>query len=547
MYSEKNYKKQKAAGFWFNKKNNIFERPSRQAQSLLAQDPKGIRLVISQKGVEQFAEVIIYHIDLTTHNFSDYIRLIKGPHTEVLQETLKILKKDYQKEFLQNWDRTVYNLYSKNLASIERIDLPKKDDKLNYGPFNMVSSGELLKKKIAESEKINNVEQLAAFTGINTATIYRQIDGSEIGRDQALKYAQALGCDPIDLLFNPIYLQTWGNVNTAELVKSKDYVFVPGQIYPVFTADTILCPREIYRWDVKAIKLTYENLYAFYYHSIQQGCKTGELVVVGISRGKEQHYYFGYLERNEDQTINIKQYNPHATKLSNMPLHEEDKKASYIEAIDLNDTLQYVVIQEKPDFIAPIVSVSSAKRIENNLQRSKLAPNLEASDFKAAGAYKWSKDFGKALDHALSKNKPLDLEKRIDKFLKENSIEKTTTQKKSDFIIPPSILKKYPQYKKFVNVKVKNTGGISSLLAEDYLGKKEIDEIFAKGKDMRLYDVDYLFNKYGKENLYLKEKFKQSHWWSKEMTLVPALYADYEEADPDDIVEFKIIEDKKSA
>ena len=69
MYSEMNYKKQKAAGFWFSQKNKIFERPSRQAQSLLAQDPKGIRLLISQKGVEQFAEVIIYHIDFTTYNF----------------------------------------------------------------------------------------------------------------------------------------------------------------------------------------------------------------------------------------------------------------------------------------------------------------------------------------------------------------------------------------------------------------------------------------------------------------------------------------------
>lgn len=543
MYSEMNYKKQKAAGFWFSQKNKIFERPSRQAQSLLAQDPKGIRLLISQKGVEQFAEVIIYHIDFTTYNFSDYIRLIKGPHTEVLQETLKILKKDYQKDFLHNWDRTVYNLYSKNLASIERIDLPKNDDKPNYGPFNIVSSGELLKKKIAESEKINNVEQLAALTGINTATIYRQIDGSEIGRNQALKYAQALGCDPIDLLFNPIYLQTWGNVNTAEMVKSKDHVFVPGQIYPVFTADTILCPREIYRYDVKAIKLTYENLYAFVYHSIQQGCKTGELVVVGISRGKEQHYYFGYLEKNKDQTINIKQYNPHSTKLSTMPFADEDKKASYVEAIDLNDAMQYVVVQEKPDFIATVVSVSNAERIENNLKRSKLAPNLEANDFKAAGAHKWSKDFGKALNHALSKNKYLDLEKRIDKFLSNEK----TYYKKADFVLTPSILKKYPQFKKLADVRIKNTSGISSLLAEDYLGKKEIDEIFAKGKDMRIYDVDYLFNKYGKENYYLKEKFKQSHWWSKDMILVPALYADHKKADPDDIVEFEVPEDKKKA
>ena len=226
-----------------------------------------------------------------------------------------------------------------------------------------------------------------------------------------------------------------------------------------------------------------------------------------------------------------------------MPFADEDKKASYVEAIDLNDAMQYVVVQEKPDFIATVVSVSNAERIKNNLKRSKLAPNLEANDFKAAGAHKWSKDFGKALNHALSKNKSLDLEKRIDKFLSNEK----TYYKKADFVLTPSILKKYPQFKKLADVRIKNTSGISSLLAEDYLGKKEIDEIFAKGKDMRIYDVDYLFNKYGKENYYLKEKFKQSHWWSKDMILVPALYADHKKADPDDIVEFEVPEDKKKA
>ena len=40
-----------------------------------------------------------------------------------------------------------------------------------------------------------------------------------------------------------------------------------------------------------------------------------------------------------------------------MPFADEDKKASYVEAIDLNDAMQYVIVQEKPDFIATVVSV----------------------------------------------------------------------------------------------------------------------------------------------------------------------------------------------
>ena len=81
----------------------------------------------------------------------------------------------------------------------------KKRNLMNID-YNYIDPKEALKELLLI--KKNNVnfylkkKFFAKLAGLNQATLYRHLNGEfVISRDSAIKYAKALGCDPVEILF----------------------------------------------------------------------------------------------------------------------------------------------------------------------------------------------------------------------------------------------------------------------------------------------------------------------------------------------------------
>jgi len=546
---EDNYKKDlepsrriRSLGYWFNDKNQKFERPSRNKQATLVQDPKGIKISIFERETQQTAEVIIHYIDLLTSQTSEFKRVIFGKHTQVLQEALKILNKNNIKEFIENWDRTIYHLYNKSLKSIDNVPFKTEKENINFGPYNIISAGELLKKKIAESDTIENVEQLASLTGINAATIYRHIDGSDIGREQALKYAKALGVDPADLLFNPIYVSVWGTVNNVNGIffGSKDEIsFEPGEISSWLKNDLVLCPREIYRPDVKAINLQYEDTTAFYYSSIQQGVKDGELVVIGADFKNfnriDTKYYFGYLERNKTNPslVSIKNYNVNSSILSeaDIKLLERDVDEdfhTFQDYANYQNNLAYVIKDVKPNFISPVITVTNSKR----LNASSHIKTKQLKNYRAVAALEqkredflklqFQKDITKIQQDYYKKHnlfyKQLDeLNRKIEELkLQTSKNDQSKIDPKVDDYFINKFYNKLDDTNRFRDVKSYNIERDLRLL-NILTGRAEIEKA-KNNENLTFYQIGKLIEKYTLDNPFLVQWLAQDEVANKILT-----------------------------
>ena len=115
--------------------------------------------------------------------------------------------------------------------------------------------------------------------------------------DQAIEYAKAIGCDPVDLLFSRTQCRLWGSVDLFN-VNEADQTYFTGQIMPaptisegqpekgLLSEQLINVPRDIYRPEIKAILINslgsyLHNHFAYYYYTDSQAAIENKLVVVG--------------------------------------------------------------------------------------------------------------------------------------------------------------------------------------------------------------------------------------------------------------------------
>jgi SOS response regulatory protein OraA/RecX len=194
-------------------------------------------------------------------------------------------------------------------------------------PFALGKSGSLLNAALAQRDMTTKelADQMKEDTEQKESTTYTHTSGSRaISRDVALKYAEILKCDPVDLMFNKMTIPVWGKVNLMIPV-DMEKTYSPGEIYSytanVGDTEITIVPRDIWRSDIKAIKVDakgtmFHNQVAFYYYKKNNDeAALNKLCIVGREvyphpeldpNYTETEFYFGVYEniRGKSNLIN---------------------------------------------------------------------------------------------------------------------------------------------------------------------------------------------------------------------------------------------------
>jgi len=244
-----------------------------------------------------------------------------------------------------------------------------------YNPFSLGKPdtflNSLLVNRNMTAKELAN--QMREDTEQKESTTYTHTSGSRaISRDVALKYAEILKCDPVDLMFNKMTIPVWGKVNLMTPV-DMEKTYSPGEIYSYFAdvADTevTIVPRDLWRSDIKAIKVDaegtmYHNQVAFYYYgtsndknSLNKLCVVGRNIQSNPELDPDQfetEYYFGVYEniRGKSNLINPDPF------VENM----EDK---------------YILKNFRPTFISPVVAMVNTDNLVDDTNKQGAIPPSE--------------------------------------------------------------------------------------------------------------------------------------------------------------------------
>jgi len=237
--------------------------------------------------------------------------------------------------------------------------------------YEIAEPKELLEERLLSSNKSPKDVSKEDFS-----TLYKNISGTrELTRDKAIQYAKGLGVDPVDLLFNKLEIPVWGWCNLTKSikyeykadkvlqkagVKKETRIFSSGQIAVPPNLQMVICPRDIFRPDVKAILITgeesiYNEMIAFYYNStkisdtaINKLCVVGHRDTGSIQLGDhpfswdDEKFYFGIYRIYGTKKILV---NPDP----NIP--EKDPRHILVEDL-------------KPTFVAPVEHISNIHNLE---------------------------------------------------------------------------------------------------------------------------------------------------------------------------------------
>ena len=241
-------------------------------------------------------------------------RVTRGNPREVFPEVSKRLnaKKDH---FYNKW------LRAKQMFNQSTPFNRASNDTFNY----FVNSFGMTPKRFAEK------------TGVENSVLFRELKGQrKLSLDKAITYAKALGCDPVDLLFEKQTCRLWGSVDLFNMHAAGNEDYWIGQIKPapsvsegtpegglLSTDQLIPVPRDIYRPEIKAILIDslgshLHNHFVYYYKSDSaDNYLENKLVVVGRDVpeleefGMEtMQYFFGILKIEKGKQ---KIYNPEPT------------------------------------------------------------------------------------------------------------------------------------------------------------------------------------------------------------------------------------------
>lgn len=244
-----------------------------------------------------------------------------------------------------------------------------------YNPFSIGKPSNLLNAALVKRDLSTKelADQMARDNEQKETTTYTHTSGSRaISREVAIKYAEILKCDPVDLMFNKLTIPVWGKVNLMNPV-DMDKTYSPGEIYSYSAnvADTEIAtvPRDLWRSDIKAIKVDakgtmFHNQTAFYYYkknndeaALNKLCVVGRVITPHPEidpEYEETEYYFGVYEniRGKSNLINPDPF--------------------------VDDMEQKFILKNfKPSFVAPVVAMVNTDSLVDDTDKQGSIPQSE--------------------------------------------------------------------------------------------------------------------------------------------------------------------------
>jgi len=311
------------------------------------------------------------------------VRTIKGGLLGMsMADVLLIYKKKFNQSDVQQkrlhlygpeaavWKRSIDVISRKknHRGRAEMIDkFSKAFEETKFTTNQTTSPGTLLGRAIENTGY--TARQFAERTGLKAPTLYHHVSGGrEISREIAMEYAEKLNCDPVDLMFDKKMCPVWAKCDLLNSTELED-IYTPGRLYSYATEakdfENIIVPRDLYRPDVKAIKVVargsmYDNKIAFYYRAenkaqniLNQLCVVGVDVQIGddFTYDTETRYFFGLYEENQGES-NLLNPDPFAKE-------------------------KYILKNFKPNFITPVAALVNPEAVRDQTDLKKAIPQTE--------------------------------------------------------------------------------------------------------------------------------------------------------------------------
>jgi len=310
-----------------------------------------------------------------------FTKEFSGPSDKIYKDAARQASRiglNLERQFNSEWNKTLMQLLNSPSKNKTILNIAYQNKKESFGLYTLKTPGQLLQEKIISSG-LKGLD-IANMIGINEVTLYRYIKNEiDISRDNAIKLGKIFGCDPVDLIFNSLFVPVWGTVDTIIDGYENGYSVYPGEITELSTKDLVKCPRETYRPDVKAIKIhngsyMFDDHTAFYYDNPSDEVED-KICVVGtkLKNFKDNEvrlrYFIGVVEKIKNKkTINLLNIDPFSSNVTDV---EEDEDLNGFTALQqLHEDGRYVIQDIIPEFISPVVSF-----IDNNIDQ-KIKPEI---------------------------------------------------------------------------------------------------------------------------------------------------------------------------
>jgi len=316
------------------------------------------------------------------------IKKIRGVEPAVWKEASKFLLSGERDELIKKWKAAKYadnfdyddHVCRKDLSS---PDLPpwikvKENKAQENKQWHKVKGKKLpnmedkeLKKKFGKSSPLKEIfetqdidpKEVTPKDGLST--LYKHIKGDlQLTKEKAIEYGKAIGVPASTLMFEPKTVTVWSNVNLTNKVTFTHYldqlqeepepeIHSVGHCYLPITFETAPVPSELYRIDIKAIKVEapksiYHNFIAYYYETNKVSDNANnKLCLVREFKNKNHAYYLGV-------------YQIYGTK-------------KRVLNIDPTSDVKIIVDDVNPDLVAPIISFTHQPTLE---EPKVLLPNV---------------------------------------------------------------------------------------------------------------------------------------------------------------------------
>ena len=337
-----------------------------------------IQMELEKNVVEARVEFNFFYNTSKAKEFSKFekvTRIISGNSEDVYKAAAKQASRislSLSTQFNNEWQKCLMNLLNKPSENKSMLNLGLYKNN-SYGLYDVTSPSELLSKKISETEM--KLKDVAILAGIDETTLFRHLKGtSEISRDAAIKYAKVFGCDPAEILFNSLTIPVWGTTDTMEqLLIEKLYVYA-SEIVPLKNAWSVTCPREIYRPDVKAIKIdspnsSYHGHVAYYHNTNSHIVLENQIVVVGTKINNETRirYFIGTYKKNKNgRTVDLHTIDTSAIDVSGVEPDEDLN--SFEDIIGLTEAQKIIIENITPEFVAPVVALVEDRKVNDPIK-----------------------------------------------------------------------------------------------------------------------------------------------------------------------------------
>ena len=260
----------------------------------------------------------------------------------------KPFKKSYTKELVDRVKNEADKAVKESKASlnkrindfIKEINYKERKEKENQSPLQ-----DLIRTKDIDPKEVVGED--------NLSTLYKHIKGDrELSKTKAIDYAKTLGVAPSTLMFEPKTINVWSNIKFSGSVtdsKTESTIVHAGQCYQRGRIELAACPSDIYRLDIKAVRVNdaksiYDGFIAYYYETNKISDQANnKLCMIRENVGGET-----LLSANYSYYIGI--YQLYGTK-------------KRILNPDPTSDIKVLAEDIEPDVVAPIVSFTDASAV----------------------------------------------------------------------------------------------------------------------------------------------------------------------------------------